>query len=94
MLEGLAGQATGAGPRTGSCCCSCISAISVGEAWWSGPLGLPQCWTAPLHCPSASWHLFYTVSLSVCDSTSNPARKRQVCRGVEWGVKEEGWKHE
>ena len=21
----------------------CKSAVSVGEAWWSGPLGLPQC---------------------------------------------------
>ena len=65
-LEGLAGQAAGAGPRTGSCCCSCKSAISVGEAWWSGPLGLPQCLrlqTAPLHCFSASRQLLYTVSV-------------------------------
>ena len=52
MLEGLAGQAAGAGPRTGSCCCSCKSAISVGEARWSGPLQLTQCLpTALLHCP-------------------------------------------
>ena len=31
----------------------CKSAISVGEARWSGPLELPQCLpTAPLHCLS------------------------------------------
>ena len=37
------------------CCCSRKSAISVAcEAWWSGPLKLPQCpQTGPLHCPSA-----------------------------------------
>ena len=37
------------------CCCSRKSAISVAcEAWWSGPLKLPQCpQTDPLHCPSA-----------------------------------------
>ena len=64
MLEGLAGQAASTGRRTGSCCCTCCrSAISVGEAWWSGPLGLPQCRTAPLHCLSASRQLFYTVSV-------------------------------
>ena len=52
----------GCGPRTGSCCCSCCrSAISVGEARCSGPLELPQCRTAPLHCPSASRRLLYTV---------------------------------
>ena len=64
MLEGLAGQAASTGRRTGSCCCSCKSAISVGEAWWSGPIGLPQCLrlqTAPLHCTSASRQLRYTV---------------------------------
>ena len=63
MLEGLAGQAASTGRRTGSCCCSCCrSAISVGEARWSGPLELPQCLqTAPLHCPSASRQLLYTV---------------------------------
>ena len=55
-------QAASTGRRTGSCCCSCCrSAISVGEAWWSGPLKLPQCQTAPLHCPSASQQLLYTV---------------------------------
>ena len=48
MLDGLAFEAA----STGSCCCSCKSAISVGEARWSGPLGLPQCRTAPLHCPA------------------------------------------
>ena len=62
--------------RTGSCCCSCTSAISVGEARWSGPLELPQCrWNSvvrsPSNClsarqlrytvPSASWQLLYTV---------------------------------
>ena len=80
VLEGLAGQAASTGRRTGSCCCRCKSAISVGEAWWSGPLGLPQCQTAPLHCPSASRQLLYTLSRSVpCDSsTSNSARQRQV----------------
>ena len=62
MLEGLAGQAASTGRRTGSCCCSCKSAISVGEARWSGPLELPQCRTAPLHCPSASRQLLYTSS--------------------------------
>ena len=63
MLEGLAGQAASTGRRTGSCCCRCCrSAISVGEARWSGPLELPQCLlTAPLHCPSASRQLLYTV---------------------------------
>ena len=56
--------------------CSCKSAISVGEARWSGPLELPQCRTAPLHsCPvppdssctlsaGASRQLRYTVSWS------------------------------
>ena len=62
-LEGLASQAASTGRRTGSCCCSCKSAISVGEARWSGPLRLPQCRTAPLHCPSAFRQLFYTVSV-------------------------------
>ena len=87
MLEGLAGQAASTGRRTGSCCCSCCrSAISVGEARWSGPLRLPQCRTAPLHCPSASRQLLYTVSWSVCDSsTSNPARRARFCRGAGWG---------
>ena len=77
MLEGMAGQAASTRPRTGSCCCSCCrSAISVGEARWSGPLELPQCRTAPLHCPvppdssstlsaGASRQLRYTVSWSV-----------------------------
>ena len=63
MLEGLAGQAASTGRRTGSCCCSCCrSAISVGEARWSGPLEPSQCLpTAPLHCPSAPWQLLSTV---------------------------------
>ena len=40
------------------------------------PLELPQCRTAPLHC-----------LLVGCDSsTSSPAPKRQLCRGVGWGV--------
>ena len=69
MSEGLAGQAASAGPRTGSCCCSCKSAISVGETRWSGPLGLPQCRTALIHCPSASWQLLYTVPV-LPDSSS------------------------
>ena len=40
VSEALADQAaTSTGPRTGSCCCSsCKSAISVGEASWSGVL--------------------------------------------------------
>ena len=51
-VGGLAVEAASTGRRTGSCCCSCCrSAISVGEARWSGPLELPQCRTAPLHCP-------------------------------------------
>jgi len=38
VSKGLAGQAASAGPRTGSCCCCCCrSAISIGEARWSGP---------------------------------------------------------
>ena len=61
MLEGLAVEAASTGQRTGSCCCSCKSAISVDEAWWSGPLELPLCQTAPLHCPSTSWQLLSTV---------------------------------
>ena len=36
MLEGLAVEAARTG-WTGSCCCSCKSDISVGEARWSGP---------------------------------------------------------
>ena len=52
VLEGLAGQAVGAGPRTESCCCSYKSAISVGEAWWS----------VPSDCLSAR-QLHYTVSV-------------------------------
>ena len=47
MLEGLAVEAA----STGSCSCSCKSAISVDEVRWSGPLELPPCRTAPLHCP-------------------------------------------
>ena len=92
MSESLAVEAGSTGRRTGSCCCSCCSsAISVGEARWSGPLELPQCLpTAPLHCPSAPRQLLSTVCrclqtaplhcrLVGCDSsTSNPARKRQV----------------
>ena len=80
MLEGLAGQAVSTGWRTGACCCSCKSAISVGKAWWSGPLELPQCLlTVPLHCPNASQQLLYTVSWSVCDSsTFNPAHQCQA----------------
>ena len=62
VSEGLAGQAASTGRRTGSCCCSCCrSAMSVGEAQWSGPprtasvpdssATLSQCLhTAPLHC--------------------------------------------
>ena len=94
--KGLAGQAVSIGRRTGSCCCSCKPAISVGEARWSGPpqtASVPnssaplsqRLLTAPLHClpvpPDSS------ATLSPGDSsTSNPARKRQVCRGVVWGV--------
>ena len=78
MLEGLAGQAASIGPRTGSCCCSCKSAINVGEARWSGPLGLPQCLrlqTAPLRCISASRQLLYTVSVPPdSSSTLSPGR--------------------
>ena len=96
MSKGLAGQAASTGPWTGSCCCSCKPAISVGEARWSGPpqtASVPnssaplsqRLLTAPLHClpvpPDSS------ATLSPGDSsTSNPARKRQVCRGVVWGV--------
>ena len=96
MLEGLAGQAASTGPRTGSCCCSCCrSAISVGEARWPDSLELPQCRTAPLHCPSASLtaplHCLpvppdssSTLSPGRCDSsTSNPDRSTSFCRGVE-----------
>ena len=100
MLEGLAGQAASTGRRTGSCCCSCCrSAISVGEARWSGPLELPQCLqTAPLHClpvpPDSSATLSQCLRtaplhclLVGCDSsTSSLARKRQLCRGAGWGV--------
>ena len=87
MLEGLAGQAASTGRKTGACYCSCRSAISVGEARWSGPLELPQCRTAPLHCPSASRQLCYTVSWLVCDSsTSSPACSTRFCRGVGWGT--------
>ena len=101
MLEGLAVEAASTGWRTGSCCCSCCrSAISVGEARWSGPLELPQCRTAPLHCPSTSQQLLSTVCQCLqtaplhCllvghdSSTSNPARKRQLLLGS--GVGNEG----
>ena len=99
LLEGLVGQAASTGRRTGSCCCSCKSAISVGEAWWSGPLGLPQCLrlqTAPLHCTSTSGQLLYTVcrQLLYTLSTSNPACSARFCSGAGWGVREAGWKHE
>ena len=76
MLEGLAGQAASAGPRTGSCCCSCKSAISVGETrclsagqlCYTVPV-LPdsfstlfQCLqTAPLLCPPVPPDSFSTL---------------------------------
>ena len=78
VLEGLADQAAGAGPRTGSCCCSCCrSATSVGEARWSGPprtasvpnssAPLSQCLlTAPLHCLPVPPDSSATLSLGRC----------------------------
>ena len=63
MSEGLAGQAASTGRRTGSCCCSCKSAISVGEARWSGPQrtnSVPDS-SATLHVPSAPRQLLYTA---------------------------------
>ena len=90
MLEGLAGQAASTGRRTGSCCRSCKSAISVGEAWWSGPLGLPQCLrlqTAPLHCTSASRQLLYTVPAPPhTSSTLSAGASRQLLYTVSWSV--------
>ena len=50
---GLAGQAASAGPRTGSCCCSCKSDISS-----SRKLG----GHVPSNCLSAPRQLLYTVS--------------------------------
>ena len=107
MLEGLAVEAASTGRTTGSCCCSCCrSAISVGEARWSGPLGLPQCRTAPLQCPvppdssstlsaGASRQLRYTVSWSVMTLLLPILlASASFCRGVgmgSWG--EAGWKH-
>ena len=87
MSESLAVQAASTGRRTGSCCCSCCrSAISVGEARWSGPLEQPQCPpTAPLHCLPVPLDSSSTLSPGRCVCTSNPARKRQVCRGVGMG---------
>ena len=54
VSESLAVEAASTGRRTGSCCCSCCrSAISVGEARWSGPLELPQCrWSSVVRSPS------------------------------------------
>ena len=85
----------GCGPRTGSCCCSCCrSAISAGEARWSGPprtasvpdssTTLSQCLpTAPLHCLPVPPDSSATLSPGRCvSSTFNPARSCQVCRGV------------
>ena len=96
VSESLAVQAASTGPRTGSCCCSCCrSAISVGEARWSRPVELPQCRTAPLHCPSASRQLLYTVSRLVCDSsTSNPDRSARFVGERCGDLREAGWKHE
>ena len=106
VSAGLAGQVASTGPRTGSCCCSCKSAISVGEAWWSGPLGLPQCRTTPVHCTSASTQFLYTVSVPPdSSSTLSPGwcvtlllpvllAAARICRRAGWGVREADWKHE
>ncbi len=74
---GLAGQAASAGPRTGSCCCSCKSDISssrklgghVPSNCLSAPRQLrytvcrcPQ--TAPLHCLLIGMWPFYFQSCS------------------------------
>ena len=92
MSESLAVEAA----STGSCCCSCKSAISVGEARWSGALELPQCRTAPLHCPvppdsssplsaGASRQLRYTVSWLVTLLLPILLASASFCRGVGMG---------
>ena len=93
MLEGLAVEAASIGSR----CCSCKSAISVDEVRWSGPLELPPCRTAPLHCPVPPRRLLSTVCRCLqtaplhCllvghdSSTSNPDRSASFCRGVGLG---------
>ena len=73
MLEGLAVEAT----STESCCFSSKSATSVGEARWSGPLELPQCWTAPPHCPQC---------LPDSSSTLSAGASRQLRYTVSWSV--------
>ena len=45
MLEGLAGQAASTGPRTGSCCCRCKSAVSSSRQ---------LLYTVPVHPDSSS----------------------------------------
>ena len=72
----------GCEPRTGSCCCSCKLAISVGrEDWWSGLLELPQWrWSSvvgsPSNCLSAG-QLRYTVPVPP-DSSSTLSSGRCV----------------
>ena len=96
MLEGLAGQAASTGRRIASCCCSCKSAVSVGEARWSGPLELPQPaeplrYTVPVLPDSSS-----TLSPGRCVTLLLPIllASARFCRGAGWGVREAGWKHE
>ena len=88
VLEGLAVEAASTGRKTGSCCCSCKSAISVGEVRWSGPRGLPQCRTAPLHCLPVPPDSSSTPSPDLCVSLllliliAAPG----FFRGAGWGV--------
>ena len=69
--------------------CSCKSAISVGEARWSGPLELPQCQTAPLLCPvppdSSS-----TLSSGRCVTLLLPILLASPAFVGEWGWGVEG----
>jgi len=73
----LAVEAASTGRKTGSCCCSCKSAISVGEVRWSGPhrtasvpdssATLSQCLlTAPLCCLPVSPDSSATLSPGRC----------------------------
>ena len=62
-VGGLGWPGWSTGRRTGSCCCSCKSAISVGEARWSGPHrtdSVPDS-SATLHVPSAPRQLLYAA---------------------------------
>ena len=82
VLEGLAGQAASAGPRTGSCCCICKSAISSSRKLLYTVSVPPD--RSPILSPVWCVTLLLPVLLAAA----------RLCRGAGWGVREAGWKHE